>query len=247
MIGEETWRIIPPEEKLGILAAAQGRGVLWALSSVIIGATFAISFQVPAVLWTSILVSPLIFQFAANRRWRTLRPKAILEYLAARSVTRRYAFAIKSEQLEHILIFRGKLRHESEQMSELDSDDIPSGRTDIDVWIALFPDCVVVISEQRGGAILEFGHLFNSRFSADSIAADGKEYSSQLQVFLEYNDRKYGKHSVCLTSQHVAALNIFEKKMKELIARGASTSMEDTETNSDSSFFQDDAAYDTFN
>ncbi|MGA1192588.1 MAG: hypothetical protein ACO3XO_09935, partial [Bdellovibrionota bacterium] len=196
---------------------------------------------------TSILVSPLIFQFAATRRWRTLRPKTILEYLAARSVTRRYAFAIKSEQLEHTLIFRGRLRHESDHVSELDSDDIPSGRSEIDVWIALFPDCVVVISEQRGGAILEFGHLFNSRFSIDSIAADGREYSSQLKVFLEYNDRTYGKHSVCLTSQHAAALNIFAKKMKEILTRATTSSKEDTESGAGSSFFQDDAAYDTFN
>ena len=236
MIGDDTWRIIPPEEKLGILAAAQGRGVLWALSSIIIGATRAISFQVPTVLWTSILVSPLIFQFAANRRWRTLRPKAILEYLAARSVTRRYAFAIKSEQLEHVLIFRGKLRHESEDMSELDSDDIPTGRANIDVWISLFPDSVVIISEQRGGAILEFGHLLNSRFSVDSIAADGKQYSSQLQVFLEYDDRNYGKHSVCLTSSHPAALNIFEKKLKELVASNPVGSSEEDELSADVAF-----------
>ncbi|MCB0328701.1 MAG: hypothetical protein KDD70_03530 [Bdellovibrionales bacterium] len=220
MLSEEAWRLIPPEEKLTILARAHACGVLWALSLVAVGATMAVSFQSPSIFWTAIIACPIVFQFSASRRWRTLRPKCLLEYLAARSVTRRYAYAIKSADLEISLLFRGFLTHEAEGTDsfELYSQHYGNELSNIPVWIALFPDSVVVISEQFGGANLEFGHVINARFKMTSESPDGREYSPNLKVLLEYDDRNYGKHLVSLTARYPAAINAFEKKLKEILA-----------------------------
>lgn len=220
MINEEAWRLIPPEEKLVILARAHSFGVLWAMGFILLGATMAVSFQTPLLFWTAIVACPMVFQFSASRKWRSLRPKSVIEYLAARSVTRRYAYAVKSNDLELLLLFRGKLSHEPEGTDafELYTQYYGENFRNIPVWIALFPDSVIVISEQVGGANLEFGHVINARFSMRSEAPDGREYSPHLEVLLEYDDRNYGKHLVRLTSQYPAAINAFEKKLKEILA-----------------------------
>lgn len=220
MISEEAWRLIPPEEKLTILSRAHACGVQWAFTGILLGGTLAVSFQAPALFWTSLIASPIIFQFSASRRWRSLRPKSVIEYLAARSVTRRYAYAIKSNDLEILLLFRGLLSHEPDGTDafELYTQHYGDEFRDIPVWIALFPDSVVIISEQIGGANLEFGHVINARFKMRSDSPDGKSYSQELSVFLEYDDRNYGKHLVKLTSRYPAAINAFEKKLGEILS-----------------------------
>ncbi|MCI5065125.1 hypothetical protein MRY87_05330 [bacterium] len=220
MISEEAWRLIPPEEKIAILSKAHAAGVMWALSLIAVGATLAISFQSPLVLWSSILSSPIVFQFSANRRWRSLRPISVIEYLAARSVTRRYAYAIKSADLEILLLFKGYLSHEPDGTDafEVYTQHYGDEFQNIPVWVALFPDAVVVISEQIGGANLEFGHVINARFKMRTESGEGAEYAQDLSVLMEYDDRNYGKHLVRLETQYPAAINAFNKKLAEILS-----------------------------
>ena len=89
MIAEEAWRIIPPEEKLEIMAKSHATGVRSATALALLGGTLAISFQLPIVFWGALIASPIVFQFTSSKKWRSLRPVALLQYLAARSVTRR--------------------------------------------------------------------------------------------------------------------------------------------------------------
>jgi hypothetical protein len=89
---DEVWRIVPPEEKLSLLAKANSAGFFASLMGVLVGWTVAVSLSLQWLVYVSLIFCPFIYQFAAGRTWRSARPRAMLEYLAARSAARRFAF-----------------------------------------------------------------------------------------------------------------------------------------------------------
>lgn len=222
----DIWRQIPPEEKLAMMAKAQSKGLLMALLLIVIGCTCAVGLQIPSLIWGSLLSSPLVFQFTANRVWRDVKPATVLRYLAARSAARRYAFSQKSKDLDIKLIFRGKLER-------IFSDDNPQDaleaaiakNLEAEVWIALFPDTIVMISEARGGAKLEFGYPINEKLQMRSESESGQDYTNNKEIYLGYpttklSDVLIGKsdeHYVNfkLTSPYPAALLVFEKRIEQ--------------------------------
>lgn len=219
-VTEEIWRTVPPEEKLELLAKSHARGVWWGLAVMLIGGTLGIAFQEKFLFWSSILASPIVVQFASSRRWRFLRPKTVLEYLAARSVARRYAYAVKANDLDLKLMFRGTVQEIENSDNPLAMMEARVGTEKIECWIALFGDSVIIMSEQKGGADLEFGHVINHRFKVET---KGDEESGYSHVQLHYDDARFGMHSVELTSQYPAALLVFTKKLEEALEnpRGA--------------------------
>ena len=64
---DEAWRQIPPEEKLDIIEAAQAKGLLAAVISCVIGGTMAVALEQVWFLWSALLASPLVYQFAAGK------------------------------------------------------------------------------------------------------------------------------------------------------------------------------------
>lgn len=211
----DLWRQIPPEEKLEVMSRAHARGILAALVSVIIGATLAVGFQANFLLWSSLLVGIFVFQFAAGRAWRTLRPIMLLEYLAARSATRRYAFTANSKELSVVQIFRGQLE---EQFDQDHAEDALNATIDnvkeAAVWVALFRDAVVMIAERPGGAELKLGHVLDDKLEISARSVDGKEYSTKREVIFQFKDRLFKtSRRFALRSKYSAALAVFEKRV----------------------------------
>lgn len=209
----DIWGRIPPEEKLEILAKAQGRGVGAAVVLILVGCTLAVGFKFVWLMWGSILLSPLIYQFVAGKAWRDLKPPVVLEYLAARSATRRYAFAAKSKDLYLQLLFRGEAEQvlTDSEMEESLSEAFQQGR--MDVWIALFNDCVVIIREAYGGAACVMAQLLDERLTIQGKSPNGEgDYSSQREVLLTFTTRKGDRGAFKITSRFPAALVVFERK-----------------------------------
>jgi hypothetical protein len=213
----EMWRIVPPEEKLDMLARAQTSGFSSAVIFVIIGWTIAVSLALPWLIWTSLVLTPFVFQFSASRMWRTLRPKTMLEYLAARSAARRFAFQVRGRDLNIILLFRGSLEHvyeKAEDAQKMVEEDLNNVRHQ-DVWIGLFRDTIICMAEGIGGAHLELGVTINEKLvitSSDKGAyAKGKEITLTSQTKGVQGEQKYR-----ITSRHPAALVVFEKKILQL-------------------------------
>ncbi len=212
----EAWRVVPPEEKLALMAQAHSAGFMSAVGMIAVAGTVAVALQVPMIFWGALFTSPLVFQFSAGKTWRTLRPKALLEYLAARSAGRRYAFTRKAQDLGISLMFRGWIKEELEQ-SEV-NDVLAQAFQQIEdqasaslMWIVLLNDSVIVMSEQSGGARLEFGQLLNDKLT---IEAEGKEYSNDREVILSYDDPRTGsRRKFRVTSPYPGCLNVFEKRM----------------------------------
>ena len=210
----EVWRQIPPEEKLKVMNKAHAAGVLASVICIIVLSTIAVGLQQSWLIWGSVVCAPFVFQFASGKRWRHLRPKIMLEYLAARSAARRFAYAAGCKDMRVLLIFKGDLEavfdaeHRTEELEAEISDHKMTP-----VWVALFSDCVVMMSERAGGAELEFGYLLNEKMRLDGQSPDGEgDYSSRRVINFQCQDRNREDRRYRLTSDFPAALVVFEKQ-----------------------------------
>jgi hypothetical protein len=226
-VENEIWRMVPPEEKFELLAQAQSKGVFAALIGIIVFCTLAVSLKMSWLIWTSFLVAPFIFQFASGKEWRKLRPRTLLEYLAARSASRRFAFSIRSKDLAAKMIFKGTLEkvygqdHIQEAMEAIIANNAESK-----VWISLFGDAFTMISEKAGGADLKLGHLIDNKLKLYSEAASDKEYSDAKGLIIKITSRDGDTSTYKLTSKYPAALMVFEKKLKQIQATSITTSLD---------------------
>ena len=225
---KEIWRQIPPEEKISAMAKAHSAGFMSGAITIITCSTLAVGFKVVWLMWLSILVSPIIFQFASSKAWRDLRPRMMLEYLAARSAARRHAFNIGGKDLNLSLMFKGKL----EEIFEDEQENIQAkidGRQVKQVWVALFQDSFVMMTERIGGAELRFGHIINEKFTFKTNEEDVGDYSSQKELEFVSNARDWVGHTFKLTSPHPAALIAFEKALNDKISLLNAIPFSDTE------------------
>ncbi len=209
--------MVPPEEKLGLLAKAQTSAVYTCIMFIGVAFTLAIALKIKWLVWISVLASPLLFQSAAHRAWRGLKPKILLEYLAARSVARRFAYAGSARGLDLDILFRGKvtdITNESEELSDAISS-IEHSTKEATAWIGLLTDAVVAFSEKRGGGVLEFVSITDKRVEVHGKNIDGSsaEYSQNREIFLTINKSYGGTSKYKITSDYPAALIVFEKKL----------------------------------
>jgi len=213
---KELWRQIPPEEKLQVLSNAHAKGVSAMLGCVVLAATLAVGFEKAWILWVSLVLSPLVFQFVAGKQWRANRPRTMLEYLAARSAARRFAFSIHGDDLQLQLLFRGEITHDfgEDVLSQLDAS--VEGNAKAAVWVALFGDAVVLMSEARGGARLEFGHQINSSLDISIDNHGGSDYSNDKEIIMSGSGSDSKKGKVRLTSKQSAAMVVFQKKILKI-------------------------------
>lgn len=227
--GTEIWRTIPPEEKIEGMNKAHAQGILAAAITITICSTIAVGLKLSWIMWGSLLASPFIFQFAAGKAWRDSRPRLILEYLAARSAARRYAFSAKSKDLTLSLLFRGDMDtvFDEDSVQEAIEAAIEKNKTGAS-WIALFNDAIVVMEEHPGGARLVFASVTNERLSLQTKDEPGaSSYANNRELLLSYapkpgtNERA---RKFKITSRHAAALTVFEKRLKQNLARATEAS-----------------------
>lgn len=210
---DEIWRLVPPEEKFAMLAKAQADGTLAAVLMMIVTGTMAVGLHLNALFWTGVLIAPVVFQFSSGKTWRDLRPRAMLEYLAARSAARRYAYSHRAKDLNVNIMFRGYLREvgEMEQMQENLADMSPAANYEF-VWIALFPDTVIMMVENPGGAALRFAANINDRFHVEKVETENNPSGGlPNELTLRIDDKFGAKRRYSLKSPYGAALLVFQK------------------------------------
>ncbi len=208
----DTWRAIPPEEKVELMARAQSKGFMAAFMTCIVGSTIALSLHVGAIMWASIIIAPFVFQFAAGKAWRGFRPRLMLEYLACRSAARRFAFSAGSKDLTANLIFRGQLELIFEQEDSQERLDAEVNNNQIlDVWIAVFRDTLIMLTERPGGATIAVSSPINDKMKVES--SDNGGYTQSKEVLLSVRDKLGADKRYKVTSKYPAALVVFEKRL----------------------------------
>jgi hypothetical protein len=218
----EIWRMVPPEEKFELMAKAQSKGVGSAAIYIIVLCTMSVALKMGWLMWFGILTSPFVFQFSAGKEWRNIRPRVLLEYLAVRSASRRFAFNVRSKELSPKMILKGTLEkvYDNEHVQEAMEAIIASNKS-TEVWITLFGDAFTMICEAPGGAEVRLAALIDQRLKISSNSTN--DYVSNKELFITVKNRLGESEQFKLTSRYPAALVVFEKKVKQVLSKTPST------------------------
>jgi hypothetical protein len=212
---EELWRRIPPEEKLEVLARCHAAGVRAAIAMIGVVATIAVGLKMTILFWLSLFAAPLVFQFCSSKTWKHERSKTILEYLAARSAARRFAFSANSQDLMVQMVFKGTVyEHRKGIPDALQYERITDRLIEHPVWIALLPDAFVMLAEGNDGADNIVSHLLNEKVTLTARSpSGGSEYTADRELQISIKDKKDEESIVyTLRSHQPAALVVFEKR-----------------------------------
>jgi hypothetical protein len=215
----ELWKRIPPEEKLLLNSAANSFGVIIAFFLFLMLSALAIGYKEPLLLWGGLALTPLVFQLASSRDWRKRRSHTVLEYLAARSAVRRFAYNLCCLDLEVQLLFKGALKKvTSIEASDLDSPPTGDEKDPFSgyqpVWIAFFRDGIVIVSESIGGAQVEFMHLINDKLylKVEEVVISGRAFKV-LEFKSSERRASKGETYRIISLNMPAAINALEQKL----------------------------------
>jgi hypothetical protein len=141
----------------------------------------------------------------------------MLEYLAARSAARRYAYGAQAKDLTVDLMFKAKLQKDFSDLGE--SEELEARiehRDQVAVWVSVFADTIVMMSERPGGAKLEMIHSILGRLQVTAEGFDDSSVESRRLVF-DVEARKGEFERWFLTSAYPASLLVCERKIKRAL------------------------------
>lgn len=216
----EAWNAVSPEERLDLISQAHAEGVSAAFAFAMLMSSIAYGFDKIWLLWFAAAGALLVMPLFASYAWRRGKPTLILQYLAARSVARRYAFGAKVPDLDLVLIFRGEYKELFENAEEEfkaqrgNVDFNASNREFVPVWIALMRGGIVIMSERLGGARLEF--ISNISSNLEFREAELAEDPDEDGWIIVGTGLSVGR-KVLLKSKHKASLYVFSKRVEQLL------------------------------
>lgn len=222
-IAQDIWRTIPPEEKFELIARSHSKGALAAISVVLTCCTFAVALQMQWMIWVGLLAMPFAFQFTALRAWRGVKGRIMLEYLAVRSVARRFGYATKATDLGIQMLIRAEINEEFDSENEsLDAafSAIESANKDAAMWVGLLNTALVGFAEGKHGAEARFVTKIDDKVVLEGKNTDGSEndYSGNRELHLTVTMPDFKTRKFKIDSPHPAALVTFEKKFLSIQA-----------------------------
>jgi hypothetical protein len=234
---DELWRRVPPEEKVDLINQAHSSGVKSILIVAVISATLAISLQLVWIFYGGLLLSPLFFQYSSMKLWRRLKPKTMLEYLAARSAARRYAFAYRTQDLGLLLLYRATLK--TPKSGNVTAFEDPDAKLSTPCWVALFPNTLIIMIEGKKGAMLQFGHSFSDPINITSTG-EGKDLEIHIH---RKNEQLYLEEKLTIATPYPGLNYVADKKIKQQLNNVKKASeviaVAKESTNSEDSFMTD--------
>jgi hypothetical protein len=214
------WNSVPVEERLDILSKAHASGLMAGIGSLFVMGSIGYGFDNIWILACGVGFSFFLAPMFSSYTWRRNKPAAILAYLAARAVSRRYAYGYDCPDLEVILIYRGEFREifENREVEELERQRMDVGAADLSqkkqVWIALLRGAVVILSERRGGAKLEFYSPITNDVTVRKSRTE--EDLSESALIVQGVGPGQGR-KVLIDSKSKGAQYVFEKQLGRLV------------------------------
>ncbi len=219
----DVWQKIPPEDKKALISEAQSTAISAVVIFLMFGWAIAVGLKQPWYLWGSFCVIPFLFQVLSRKAWNSIKPRAIVEYTAARATATHYASWANGRELLPSLQFKGTLEREisdevAEQESFLALDPGLAGRGPVPVWVTIFPDSVVMFSESPRGAKRELACSIFEDLSVTSEGFDDDALDQRKLVFAlrgpEGVERRW-----TLKSPHISQLTACERKLQNSIEK----------------------------
>ncbi len=219
---DDAWNTVALEERLDLLSRAHAHGIMAGLASFFLLGSIAYGFDQIYILLGGFLAAFFLVPMFTSYSWRRGKPALILAYLAARTVSRRYAYGHNLSDLDIVLIYRGVMREifanrEDEELTrQRQSVDFDSAGADDDkpVWICLLRGAVVILSERTGGAKLEFIAPVTNELGIDK--ADRNEGFSDNAIMLEGVQMSKGR-KIILDSPSSGAQYVFGRQLQRLV------------------------------
>ncbi len=218
---KNAWNSVALEERLELVSKAKAQGVAAAICFVLLAGSIGYGFDKIEFLFGGIAASLFVGQLFSFYSWRSNKPEAILKYLAARSVARRYAYGYRLPDLDVILIFKGFYQ---QIFSDAELEQLYESTKTVDfntklastkpVWICLMRGAVVIMSERRGGAKLEF--ICPVTAEAELRKPRPDEEVDPEALVLEGCGPTKGRIAA-ITSQYPGAFYVFEKQLERLL------------------------------
>ena len=219
---DHAWQSVTLEERLELLQRAQANGFMAsALATLVIGSV-AYGLDQIWLLFFGAGMSLFFFPMFSRYTWSREKPTLILAYLAARSMSRRFAYAYNIPDINTLFIYRAQLKElfiDAEQSQKiLGKDDFSLDNQSEefkDVWVILMRGGLVVLSECVGGAKMELLTHLNQE-SVLRKPRDNEDVPSGALV-IEGVAAAKGR-TIALTSRYQAAHYVFEKRLGQVIS-----------------------------
>lgn len=218
---KDAWNAVALEERLELIARAKAAGIMAALLFMLMMGGIAYGFDQLWILALSCGGAVFVMQIFGSSSWRKNKPQAILSYLAARSVARRYAYGSNINDLNVVLIFKGFMHYQFQSAADEamahEHEAVELGSTfekEKMVWIVLLRGAIVAMSERKGGAKLEFLGPVNKRLVCRK---PNSEEEGPERAVVVTADSSTGARTVVFTSPYPGALYVFERQVQRLV------------------------------
>ncbi len=231
---QDIWQKIPQEEKNEAASRAQSTATSTIFILLMFGWAMAVGMREQWYFWGTFLIVPFAFQVATSKAWHAQKPKFLVEHTAARAAACFYAQQCDGKHLVPSVQFRGLLerpsseerhidtdqRTDEEQLSEADTsgNEIEEVQGPVLVWVALFPDSLVIFSETPFGSQREFAHNTSEEIS---VSADDMEedFGNQRRLAISVRDETGVEKRWVLSSKHDAHLALCQRKLLKAMER----------------------------
>lgn len=216
----DTWQKIPEEERNLLLAQAKAQGAEACCVCALAGCSLAVGLHATWIALATLAFLPLLYQVVSTRTWLEIKPITTIRYFLAGATSKLYAQTLNSKEPTLKMIFRGSLetvtpqddsKVDQEFAQELQEEKTPPK----DVWISLFPDSLIMISEGYDGAVLEFGHSILENFKAALDVPEGsQDNASPSRLFIQTTSQDNTESHWVLSCPHATTLLACERKIR---------------------------------
>lgn len=215
------WNSVALEERLELVSKCQADGIIASLVFAFMMGAVAYGFDKFFLLTVAIAGAILIMPMFSSYSWRKGKPALILQYLAARSIARRYAYGFNVSDLDIVLIFRGEMLEQfvsdEEEFAYRSTQEVDlehSSARNIPVWVCLMRGGLVLMSEKAGGAKLEFVTSIVREMSCEPTVTEEGVPTGAISV--SGTGPSKGRR-VSVSSRYPGAMYVFEKHLRRLI------------------------------
>jgi len=208
---EQVWQAVALEERLELVTKAKADGILAAVGFLLLIGSIAYGFDAILLLGLGSIFSILVVPIFSGYSWRRNKPILVLEYLAARTIARKFAQLSRFDDLGLYFIFRGQAKpvfaSEEEEALVRQSDRVELDSTDgfRDCWVCLL----------GGGLVVEFCGSFSSDLNIRPATTE-EDASEGAFVVNQENSNKKTK-SLLVRSRYRGALYVFDKRFQHLL------------------------------
>ncbi len=224
LVIENIWNSVALAERIELISKSQASGILAATISIFVVSSIGYGLDNIWFLLVALASGFFIFPLFSSQTWRNGKPSMILAYLAVRTVARRYAHGFNLPNIDIVLIYRGQFeeifdsREDEElhmQSQSISFDNQESMNRKKDVWIILLRSGILLLSEKRGGAKLEFVTPIQSDTTIDYNQA---EKNPTYRI----NGSGINKgRNILLSSKYQAAHYVFLKRFQTIAYEAA--------------------------